>query len=82
MNLKQEFTQNMELRVLLLALYKKDKNESFKDIILTLEANKLFSLKTGKRFLKILKELHYINDNGLTIVGVEKAKEIELEFTI
>jgi len=82
MNLEQEFSQNMELRVLLLALYKKEDSESFKDILFTLEANKLFTLKIGKKFLKLLKELNYINNDGFTMAGIEKAKEVELEFKV
>lgn len=82
MNLEEEFQNNMELRVLLLALYKKEDGESFKDIILTLENSRLFSLKEGKKFLKILKELNYITDDGFTMLGIEKAKEVEMEFKV
>lgn len=82
MSLENEFKQNMELRVLLLALYKKKENESFKDIVLTLEASGLFSLKEGKKLLKKLRELTYIRDDGITMIGLEKAKEVEMEFKI
>jgi hypothetical protein len=82
MNLEKEFEQNMELRVLLLALYKKEDGESFKDIIITLENGGLFTFKVGKKLLKLLKELKYITDDGFTMVGIEKAKEVEMEFKI
>ena len=76
------FENSMELRVLLLALYKKEDNESFKDILLILENNRLFDKKTGKRFLKKLKELKFIEQNQLTFLGIQKAKEVEAEFTL
>ncbi len=82
MSLEKEFEQNMELRVLLLALYKKEEGESFKDIIITLENGGLFTFKVGKKLLKLLKELKYITDDGFTMVGIEKAKEVEMEFKI
>jgi hypothetical protein len=82
MSLEKEFEENMELRVLLLALYKKEESESFKDILLTLENSRLFTLKEGKKFLKLLKELQYINDEGFTMLGVQKAGEVEMEFKV
>ncbi|WP_281951289.1 hypothetical protein [Nitrosophilus kaiyonis] len=69
-------------KVLLLAIFKKEENESYKDIILMLENSRVFSLKEGKRLLKELKNEQFLNDNGLTIKGMAKAKEIEEEFKI
>jgi hypothetical protein len=82
MSLEKEFEENMELRVLLLALYKKEEDESFKDIIMTLENGGLFTFKVGKKLLKVLKELEYITDEGLTMLGIEKSKQVEMEFKI
>ena len=82
MNLENEFNENMEMRVLLLALYKRQEGESFKDVVLTLEASGLFSLKQGKKLLKQLKELSYISDEGFSVIGLQKAKEVEMEFKI
>ncbi len=82
MSLEKEFNDNMELRVLLLALFKKEENESFKDILQTLENGGLFTFKEGKKLLKLLKELQYITDDGITMVGLQKAKEVEMEFKI
>ena len=82
MNLEQEFNENMELRVLLLALYKKEDGETSKDILQTLEKGGLFTFKEGKKLLKLLKELKYITDDGFTMVGLEKAKQVEMEFKI
>ncbi len=69
-------------KVLLLAIYKKEENESFKDIVLMLENSRVFSLKEGKRLLKELKREKFLNDSGLTIKGLTKAKEIENEFKL
>jgi hypothetical protein len=82
MSLGNEFDENMELRVLLLALYTKKENESFKEVVLTLEGSGLFSFKEGKKLLKKLKELNYITDEGITMLGLQKAKEVEMEFKI
>ena len=82
MNLEKEFNDNMELRVLLLALFKKEQSESFKDILQTLENGGLFTFKEGKKFLKLLKELKYITEDGFTMLGIQKANEVEMEFKI
>jgi hypothetical protein len=81
-DLKKEFEENMELRVLLLGLYKKQENESFKDILDVMEDSRVFTKKVGKKYLKILKELNYISDNSFTMIGIEKAKQVEMEFKI
>lgn len=72
----------MEQRVLLLGLYKKKDEESFKDIVLILEQTGLFRKKDGKKYLKNLKSLKFITDDGFTMAGIEKAKEIEMEFKL
>lgn len=72
----------IEQRVLLLAIYKKEENESLNDIVAVMENSKVFTKKEGKKFLKNLKELHYVTDEGLTLVGIQKAKEIEMEFKV
>jgi len=73
---------NIEQRVLLLGLYKAQKDESFLDILKTMENSNVFTIKRGKKYLKNLKELQYITDDSLTFLGIEKAKEIELEFKL
>jgi len=82
MSLEEEFTQNIELRVLLLALFKKDDTETFKDILLVMENTGVFTKKNGKKYLKILKELKFIVDDQFTMLGIEKAKEVEVEFKV
>jgi hypothetical protein len=73
---------NIEQRVLLLGIYKAQKDESFLDVIKTMENSNVFNLKTGKKYLKNLKALNYITEDSLTFLGIEKAKEVELEFKI
>jgi len=72
----------IEQRVLLLALYKKEEDESFNDILGVMENSRVFSKKDGKKFLKNLKELNYITDDGLTMIGIQKAQEVEMEFKV
>jgi len=69
-------------KVLLLAIYKKEENESFKDVVLMLENTRVFSLKEGKKLLKELKKEQFLSEKGLTIKGLSKAKEIESEFKL
>ena len=73
---------DLNKKVLLLAIYKKREDESYKDIILMLENSRVFSVKEGKKLLKELKKEKFLDDKGLTIKGFSKAKEIESEFKI
>ena len=74
--------ENIEIRVLLLGIYKALDGETINDILKTMENTRVFDAKTGKKHIQVLKELNYINDDGLTFIGIEKAKEVEREFTI
>ncbi|MBP9490353.1 MAG: hypothetical protein KBE77_02785 [Aliarcobacter sp.] len=69
-------------KVLLLAILKKESNETLNDIVLKLENTGLFSLKEGKRLLKKLKTEQFISDSFLTLKGDAIAKNIEQEFKI
>ena len=69
-------------KVLLLAIYKKEENESLTDALLRLEETNLFTLKEGKKFLKELKKDEFISDSSLTLKGELLAKDIEKEFKI
>ncbi len=69
-------------RVLLLAILKKEPQESLKDIVAMLEASRLFSFKEGKRLLKELKKERFLDENGLTPKGLKAAKEAEEEFRL
>lgn len=73
---------NIEQRVLLLALFKKQDDENFTDILGVMEESRVFTKKVGKKYLKNLKELNYITDDAFTMIGITKAKEVELEFKI
>lgn len=69
-------------KVLLLAIYKKENDENLTDVIKKMDNSKVFTLKEGKKLLKELKKDQFVNDDYLTILGIAKAKEIELEFKI
>ena len=69
-------------KVLLLAILKKESNESLNDIVLKLENTGMFSLKEGKKLLKKLKIEQYVDDSFLTFKGVAIAKNVEQEFKI
>ncbi len=73
---------NIEQRVLLLGLYKKEDNETFNDVLQVMEDSRVFTKKVGKKYLKNLKELNYITNDSFTMIGLSKAKEVEQEFKI
>ena len=69
-------------KILLLAILKKEIDESLSDVVLKLENTGMFSLKEGKKLLKKLKSEQYINDSFLTFKGEAIAKNVEQEFKI
>ncbi len=69
-------------KVLLLAILKKESNESLNDVVFKLENTGLFSLKEGKKLLKKLKSEQFVSDSFLTLKGDAIAKNIEQEFKI
>lgn len=69
-------------RVFLLAIYKKEDDESLNDVIKKMDNTKVFSQKLGKKYLKELKKEKLVLEDCLSMLGVEKAKEVELEFKI
>ena len=69
-------------KVLLLAILKKESNESLNDIVLKLENTGLFTLKEGKKLLKKLKSEEFVSDSFLTLKGELIAKNVEQEFKI
>jgi hypothetical protein len=72
----------IEERVFLLAIYKKKDDESLNDVIQILENGGLFSYKDGKKFLKSFRKNSLIDGENLTLIGLEKAKDAELEFKL
>lgn len=69
-------------KVLLLAILKKESVETLNDVVLKLENTGLFSLKEGKRLLKNLKKEQFVSDSFLTLKGEAIAKNVEQEFKI
>ena len=69
-------------KILLLAILKKDTEESLNDIVFKLENTGMFSLKEGKKLLKKLKTEEFISDSFLTFKGEAIAKNVEQEFKI
>ena len=69
-------------KVLLLAILKKESNESLNDIVLKLENTGMFSLKEGKKLLKKLKNEEFVTESYLTFKGEVIAKDVEQEFKI
>jgi hypothetical protein len=77
-----DFSRNMEMRVLLLAIYKQENDDTLKDTMLAMANNRLFTTKDGNRILKELRIKNYLIDERITMIGIEKAKEVELEFKV
>ena len=73
---------DIEARVFLLAIYKKQDDEILTDVIAQMEEAKVFSFKEGKRLLKEFKNEKLIIDNELSFSGIAKAKAAEQEFKI
>jgi hypothetical protein len=73
---------DIETRVLLLGILKKQNDETLNEVVLKLEQSHLFTLKEGKKRLKELKNQGFIGENSLTIKGELEAKNIEKEFKI
>ena len=73
---------NLNKKVLLLAILKKEEDETLNDVIKKMDNTKVFSLKQGKKYLKELKKENLVGDESLTMIVVTKAKEVELEFKL
>ncbi len=73
---------DLEAKVLLLALYKKQSDETFNEVLFKLENSKVFTLKQGKKYLKELRVDGFVTETSLSIQGEVLAKQIENEFKI
>jgi len=71
----------IEEKVVLLAILKQQDLDT-KEILLQLEETGMFTLKDGKKVLKKLEDAEFVNDSGLTMTGITKAKEAEEEFKV
>lgn len=69
-------------KILLLAILKKEENENLNDIVIKLENTNLFSIKEGKKLLKKLKKEEFVTESFLSLKGELIAKEVEKEFKI
>ncbi len=74
--------EEIEDRVLLLGIFKKEPDERCIEVVHKLEATRLFSLKEGKRRLKNLRKAGLLEGETLTLRGVEEAKKAEAEFRL
>ena len=73
--------ENVVERVCLLALMKKEADETLKDVQKMLVETGMFDMKECKSVFKILKSEQYISeDGGLTMKGVMEAKLAEEMF--
>jgi hypothetical protein len=73
--------ENVVERVCLLALMKKEPEETLKDVQTMLVETGMFDMKECKKVFKILKEEQYISeDGGLSMKGVMEAKVAEEMF--
>ncbi|WP_353662647.1 hypothetical protein [Hydrogenimonas sp. SS33] len=73
---------SIEERVLLLALLKREPQESVRDILLMLENSRVFTLKEGKRLARKLRKEGYLEEEGLTFKGITAAQAAEAEFKL
>jgi len=69
-------------RVFLLAILKKESDETLDDVTKSLVNAGMFDIKEGKKLLQKLKDMQYISNEQLTIKGIAIAKEAEAEFTL
>ena len=72
--------ENVVERVCLLALMKKEPEETLMDIQKMLVETGMFEMKECKQVFKMLKEEQYISNDTLTMKGVMEAKLAEEMF--
>jgi hypothetical protein len=72
--------ENVVERVCLLALMKKEPEETLSDVQRMLVDTGMFDMKECKQVFKTLAEEQYISNNGLTMKGVMEAKLAEEMF--
>jgi hypothetical protein len=72
--------ENVVERVCLLALMKKEQEETLTDIQKMLVDTGMFEMKECKQVFKMLKEEQYISNGSLTMKGIMEAKLAEEMF--
>jgi len=80
--LQRNSVEDINKQVTLLAILKKEKDETLNDILVKLENSRVYSLKEGKQILKELKDEKLLKEGELTLLGIEKAKEAEKFFML
>ncbi len=71
---------DIEKRVFLLAIAKREEGESLDDVLKMLVDTGMFDMKEGKKVLQELKDEKYIVGENLSMTGVIEADEAEKEF--
>ena len=71
---------DIEKRVFLLAVAKREQGESIDDVLHMLVDTGMFDLKEGKKVLHELRDENYIVGENLSMTGVIEADKAEKEF--
>ena len=74
--------EDINKRVFLLAIFKKEPDETLDDVTKSLVNAGMFDLQEGRQVLKELKEAQYLVNDQLTIKGIAVAAEAEAEFKL
>lgn len=74
--------EDINKRVFLLAIFKKESDETLNEVTISLVNAGMFDLRGGKQILKELREAQYIVNDQLTIKGIAVATEAEAEFKL
>lgn len=74
--------EDINKRVFLLAIFKKESDETLNEVTISLVNAGMFDLRGGKQILKELREAQYIVSDQLTIKGIAVATEAEAEFKL
>ena len=72
--------ENVVERVCLLAVMKKESEETLKDVQSMLVDTGMFDIKECKKVFKMLKDEQYLSDDTLTMKGIMEAKLAEEMF--
>ena len=74
--------EDINKRVFLLAIFKKDPDETLDDVTKSLVNAGMFDLQDGRQVLKELKEAQYLVNDQLSVKGIAVAIEAEAEFKL
>jgi len=70
----------IEKRVFLLAIAKREEGESLEDVLAMLVETGMFDQKEGKAHLEALRKANYIVGENLSMTGIIEADKAEREF--